>query len=167
QCSRFLRDHQFQSVPTSNTAVAVQMVKEGKQTNIAALGSAFAAGLYGLKILKNDVNNYFNNITKFIILHKNKRDDKTNDKISLVFTTAHKPGALYQALGFFAQNEINLLKLISRPTRNTPWEYSYFVDIEGNQGDWKVQRALKDLKASSPHFKIFGNYRAHHLEAPN
>ncbi|NTW71580.1 MAG: prephenate dehydratase [Eubacteriaceae bacterium] len=163
QCSKFIRENGFQSIPTTNTAVSAQLIKEMQDINSGSIGSEYAASLYGLKIIKSDINNFFNNITKFIILSKKMSWDMDSDKISMYFTTVHKPGALYHTLGTFAKNGINMLKLISRPTRDTPWEYSYFVDIEGNLDHPDVKKTLEELEVSCPHLKVFGNYKAHNI----
>lgn len=164
QCSRFIRDHGLTPIPTTNTAASAQWVRKEQDPTVAAIGSFQAAELNELDILADDINNYTNNITKFIILSREQRLDPTADKISLFFTTAHKPGALYAALGTFARADINLLKLISRPARNTPWAYSYFVDVEGNILDPVVSNVLKELEKASPMYKLLGNYPSHRLD---
>ncbi|QSX08341.1 prephenate dehydratase [Alkalibacter rhizosphaerae] len=164
QCSRFIRDHKITPIPTTNTAVSAQLVREKQDPGLASIGSLLAAKLNELDILSDNINNYSNNITKFIILSKTRMPSENANKLSLFFTTPHKPGALYTALGYFARENINLLKLISRPAKNTPWAYSYFVDVEGNMEDPAVARVLELLKKNSPQFKILGNYVAHNLE---
>lgn len=164
QCSRFIRDHDLTAIPTTNTAVSAQMVQKKNDPSIASIGSLLAANLYGLEVLADDINNYTNNITKFIILSKERIIVPSANKISLFFTTPHKPGALYAALGYFARENINLLKLISRPAKNTPWAYSYFVDVEGYLEDPAVARVLRQLEENSPQYKLLGNYPAHNLE---
>ncbi|HAE62149.1 MAG TPA: prephenate dehydratase [Eubacteriaceae bacterium] len=164
QCSRYIRSHEFSSIPTTNTAVSAKLVNDKKDRTCAAIGSELAGEIYDLEVLATGINNYFNNITKFIIISSTPNYVKDADKISLYFTTPHKPGALYNSLGIFAKNDINLLKLISRPTRNTPWAYSYFVDVEGNLNHQNVREALSDLESLCPQFKILGNYKAHTID---
>lgn len=164
QCSRFIRDHNLTSIPTTNTAVSAELVREKMDPGLASIGSQLAADLNGLEVLADEINNYSNNITKFIIVSKTRKIPKQADKISLFFTTPHKPGALYTALGYFARENINLLKLISRPAKNTPWVYSYFVDVEGHVEESAVAHVLQQLRETCPQFKVLGNYVAHHLE---
>lgn len=164
QCSKFIRDHKLTAIPVTNTAVSAQMVREKQDPTIASIGSLEAAKLNGLEILSDNINNYSNNITKFIIISKEQTVDESADKVSLFFTTPHKPGALYTALGYFARENVNLLKLISRPAKNTPWVYSYFVDVEGHLDEPSVSRVIDLLKKTSPQFKLLGNYTAHNLD---
>jgi chorismate mutase/prephenate dehydratase len=164
QCSRFIKGRGLSPIPTTNTAISAKLVKDKQDKSCAAIGSEMAGNLYDLEVLATGINNYFNNITKFIIIGTNPVMSDDKDKISLYFTTPHKPGALYSSLGIFAKNDINLLKLISRPTRNTPWAYSYFVDVEGNLGAKNVTAALKELEDLCPQFKILGNYKAHNID---
>lgn len=164
QCSRFIRDQGLTPIPSTNTAVSAQLVREKQDPGLASIGSRLAAKLNDLEVLVSNINNYSNNITKFIILSKTQKKSASDNKISLFFTTPHKPGALYTALGYFAKENINLLKLISRPAKDTPWVYSYFVDVEGNLDDSAVTQVLSELKKTSPQFKLLGSYVAHHLE---
>lgn len=164
QCSRFIRDHGLTAIPVTNTAVSAQLVREKQDPTIASIGSLLAAQLNGLEILADNINNYSNNITKFIVLSREKTVHKDADKVSLFFTTPHKPGALYTALGYFARENVNLLKLISRPAKNTPWVYSYFVDVEGHLDEPAVGRVIELLEKTSPQFKLLGNYKAHNLD---
>ncbi|MBF7096569.1 prephenate dehydratase [Alkalibacter mobilis] len=164
QCSKFIRARNIDPIPTTNTAVSAKLIKEKSDHTTGSIGSKLAADLYDLEILATDINNYFNNITKFIIISKNFSYDDDADKISLYFTTPHKPGALYSALGLFAKNNINLLKLISRPAKNTPWVYSYFVDIQGSIKDPIVKEVLKELESVSPTYKFLGCYKSHNLD---
>lgn len=164
QCSRFIRDHNLMAIPTTNTAVSAELVRDKMDPGLASIGSQLAAELNGLVVLEDEINNYSNNITKFIIVSKTKKIESNANKISLFFTTPHKPGALYTALGYFARENINLLKLISRPAKNTPWVYSYFVDVEGHVDEPSVAHVLNQLEESCPLFKVLGNYPAHHLE---
>jgi chorismate mutase/prephenate dehydratase len=81
-----------------------------------------------------------------------------NDKTSLVFSVKHRPGALYDSLKELAVRKINLTKIESRPTRYKPWEYYFYVDVEGNQEDLIIKEVLKDLEKSTVFIKILGSY---------
>lgn len=159
QCEDYIRKMHFEPVPARNTASSAKMIMEMNDPTCAAIASKIAAKFYNLDILNDNINNLSNNITKFIIISNKRIIDENSNKISLIMITAHKPGALYEALGYFAKNNINILKLESRPIKNTPWKYSFYVDIEGNLNENKIQNALKELNKSCTKYKILGNYK--------
>ncbi|MFZ7132778.1 MAG: prephenate dehydratase [Eubacteriales bacterium] len=159
QCKDYIRAMNFEAIPASNTAASAKLIQEKNDPTFSAIGSLMAAKFYDLKILSSKINNYFNNITKFIVITHQMNYDKTANKISLILVTPHQPGALYEALGCFAKNKINILKLESRPIKDVPWQYSFFVDIEGNLQHPNIMQALEDLKKICPSYKILGNYK--------
>lgn len=158
QCMEYIREMDFESIPVTNTAISAKLIEEKQDPTLGAIGSSMAAKFYNLQILNSKINNYFNNITKFIVITNEMVYDITANKISLILITAHEPGALFDALGCFAKNDINILKLESRPIKDIPWQYSFFVDIEGNMTDDNIIKALNDLKEFCPRYKLLGNY---------
>ena len=124
----------------------------------AAIAAESAAELYGLKILKNRVNEQDNNSTRFIILSSRKEYVRNSGKISISFEAKHESGALYRILSHFYQNGINLEKIESRPIPNRTWEYRFFVDIDGNLQMQSVKNALGGVCQESEGMNIIGNY---------
>ncbi len=93
-----------------------------------------------------------------LVLSKQDAPPSGNDKTSIVFSVKHKPGALYDALKELAARKINLTKIESRPTRQKPWEYNFYVDFEGHHEDAAVKEALQCLESSAIFVKILGSY---------
>jgi len=162
QSKGFLRANKhIEEKPYVNTAMASQYVAQTNDLTKAAIGSKRAAKLYGLEILKENIHFNDSNCTRFIILGKNMDITENCDKISIVFNTTHTSGALYNILGHFAYNGLNLLKIQSRPLQEKTWHYFFFADLEGNLQDANVLIALIKVKEQSEYFKILGNYKSH------
>ena len=158
QCSQFLNDNGFKQISVENTAVAAKrVVKEGDKSQ-AAIASEIAGQLYGLELLKPAIQNNQGNTTRFIILANRKVYQKNAGKISLCFELPHTSGSLYNMLGNFIFNHVNMMMIESRPIPGRNWEYRFFVDIEGNLQDAGVKNALRGIGAEALNFKILGNY---------
>ena len=158
QCSQFLNDNGFKQISVENTAVAAKrVVEEGDKTQ-AAVASEIAGKLYGLELLKPAIQNNQGNTTRFIILANRKVYQKNAGKISLCFELPHTSGSLYNMLGNFIFNHVNMMMIESRPIPGKNWEYRFFVDIEGNLQDAGVKNALRGIGAEALNFKILGNY---------
>ena len=162
QSKDFLKNYNWQLINSENTSSSALMVHESKERNIAAIASLEAAKLYDLNVLKDNINYNEKNITRFIIISKRKERIKTADKITLGFSVAHEPGALYDVLGIFQKNKINLYKLESRPIIQSPFEYYFYADLAGNIEDEKIQRVLEEVKGNSLSMKLYGNYKRDH-----
>jgi chorismate mutase/prephenate dehydratase len=145
-------------IPSYDTAGSVKLIKESGMVEKAAIASARSAEIYGMKILVKSIEDNINNYTRFFILSKYEAAPTRNDKTSLVFSVKHQPGALYDSLKELAGKKINLTKIESRPTRLKPWEYYFYVDIEGHQDDNTIKQALKDLEKSAIFVKVLGSY---------
>ena len=159
QCSAFLEAHpEITPVPVLNTAVAAEYVRDHQDSSIAALASELSAELYDLEILKRGVNQEKTNTTRFIVLGRARIYTEKAQKISIYFETAHKPGALYNALGNFIFNDVNMLMIESRPIPEKPFEYRFFVDLEGNLSMPNVINALAGLEDQITVLRILGNY---------
>ena len=158
QCRNFLERSGWDLIPTYDTAGSAKMLKEKKLKDAAAIASEKAAELYGLKILAREIEDNPNNYTRFFVLSKEDSPKTGNDKTSIIFAAAHKPGSLYQALGEFAKRGISLTKIESRPTKQTPWEYNFYLDFEGHRSEPRCIEALKALKEYSAFIKILGSY---------
>jgi len=158
QCKNFLRQMGWKLIPAYDTAGSVRLIKEENAIHKAAIGSIRAAEIYGMKVLARGIEDYSHNYTRFFILSRREAPPTGNDKTSIVFTVKHKPGALYDALRELADRRINLTKIESRPTRQKPWEYNFYVDFEGNKRDSNIQEALKRLEEATLFVKILGSY---------
>ncbi len=158
QCQNFLKHLNCKLIPTYDTAGSVKMIKEKGITDGAAVASERAAEIYGMKVLAREIEDNPKNFTRFFVLSKHDSPPTGNDKTSVVFSVKHKPGALYKALAEFAVRGINLTKIESRPTRQKPWEYNFYLDFEGNRDDPVVQQALEGLETTSLFVKVLGSY---------
>lgn len=158
QCRNFLERSGWELIPTYDTAGSAKMLKEKELKDAAAVASERAAELYGLKILAREIEDNPNNYTRFFVLSKEDSPKTGNDKTSIIFGTAHKPGSLYQAMGEFAKRDINLAKIESRPTKHTPWEYNFYLDFEGHRSETRCVDALEALKQHSTFIKVLGSY---------
>jgi chorismate mutase/prephenate dehydratase len=158
QCRNFLKHLDCELVPTYDTAGSVKMIKEQGIPDSAAIASARAAEIYEMKILAREIEDNPNNFTRFFILAREDSPPSGNDKTSIVFSAKDKPGSLYKSLNEFALRNINLTKLESRPTRQKPWEYNFYLDFEGHRQDSAAQEALKSLEDTTIFIKVLGSY---------
>ncbi len=158
QCRNFLNHLDCELIPASDTAGSVRVIKEQGLPDSAAVASARAAEIYGMKIIAREIEDNPHNYTRFFILSKEDSPPTGNDKTSIVFSLKHKPGALYDCLREFASREVNLTKLESRPTRNQPWEYNFYMDFSGHREEKGIGEALKSLEEHVVYVKILGSY---------
>lgn len=146
-------------IPYHNTAISAKLVSDLKDKKKAAIGSKKAANIYGLSILKENINDKKDNHTKFIIIGKELKYNDSSNKISVVFSLEDKAGTLYKLLRHFAENHINMIKIESRPNKHESWKYLLYVDFEGNLNNDLVKNALELIEKNSGYFKIIGNYK--------
>ena len=158
QCEEFLRKLNVDIVPSYDTAGSAKLIKEKSLVNCAAIASKRVAEIYGMQLLAEDIQTIRDNYTKFFAISKNRSQHAEENKTSLVFATKNAPGALYQCLGAFATRGINLTKLESRPSKDRPWEYVFYVDLEGHVEDDICSLALQDLREKTSFFRILGSY---------
>ncbi len=158
QCKGFLKHLDCELVPTYDTAGSVRMIKEKGIQDGGAIASARAAEIYGMKVITEEIEDNPNNFTRFLILSQQDSPPSGNDKTSIVFCVKHKPGVLYESLKEFASRNINLTKLESRPTRQKPWEYNFYLDFEGHREDKASQEALEGLEKTCLFVKVLGSY---------
>ncbi|WMJ79801.1 chorismate mutase [Clostridium sp. MB40-C1] len=165
QSSEFLKKHNdWKCIPYRNTAISAKYVKEENCKCKAAIGSKNCAEVYGLDIIEGDINYNKNNYTRFIVIGKELEYDCDCNKISIILALPHKSGALYNVLSIFAENNLNMLKIESRPIIGKPWEYYFYIDFEGNITMKNVKTALECIKTNSSYFKILGNYKLHKMD---
>ncbi len=158
QCRRFLKQLDCELIPNYDTAGSVKMIKEKGLFDSAAIASARAAEIYGMKVVAQEIEDNPNNFTRFFILAKEDSPFSGDDKTSIVFSTKDGPGALYNSLGEFARRNINLTKLESRPTRQKPWQYNFYLDFDGHRQDGTAREALESLDKTSIFIKVLGSY---------
>lgn len=159
QSAKFLDDHRdWQQISVANTAVAAKKVLEDNNRTKAAICSAYAAEYYGLEVLEEKINHNENNATRFIVVTNQKIFLKDAAKISICFEGAHESGSLYHLLSHFIYNNLNMIKIESRPVEGRNWEYCFFVDFEGNMADGAVKNAIRGLREEARNLKILGNY---------
>ncbi len=158
QCQAFLKHLDCELIPTYDTAGSVKIIKEKGITDGAAIASTRAAEIYGMQIIAREIEDNPNNFTRFFILAKQDSPPSGNDKTSIVFSVKHRPGALYEFLKELTAGNINLTKIESRPTRQKPWEYNFYLDFEGHRQDKAAQKALDNLERTSLFVKVLGSY---------
>lgn len=158
QCRNFLESLGCELISTYDTAGSVKMIKEKGMIDAAAIAGERAAEIYRMKILAKEIADNLNNYTRFFVLSRTEPPPSGNDKTSIIFSTRHVPGALYKALGEFAVRGINLTKIESRPTKQRPWEYNFYLDFEGHRSEEGCAEALKELRTKSVFVKILGSY---------
>ncbi len=159
QCSTFLSQHKhIQPHEFANTAAAAKYVSDQNDIHLGAIASLKAAELYHLDVLQENIQDIKSNSTRFIIFAKEleRRADATC--VSVVFTVKHEVGALYQVMKIINDYQINMLRIESRPLRDTPWEYYFYVDFEGNLEEQSIIYALEDMNAHTNTLRILGNY---------
>ncbi len=155
----FLEEHQeWEAVHVKNTAGAAKQVLRENRKDQAAIASKMTAELYGLKILKDNINFSEENRTRFIIVGGKKLRLDGANKVSICFEVSHESGSLYHMLSHFMFNNLNMVKIESRPIKDKSFEYRFFVDLEGNLGEGAVQNALKGLMEEALYVKVLGNY---------
>lgn len=160
QSRKFLANHSdWHVTPCYDTAGSARMVAESKRKDIAAIASKRAASVYGLKILKEDIQSEEVNFTRFFVLEKNPSPVQGANKTSIVFATKNAPGALYSCLGEFASRNVNLSKLESRPRKNKPWVYVFYADLDGSMDDPDCHAAIGGLLKTGAFVKILGSYK--------
>lgn len=159
QCASYLKEHpEWSQISLLNTAVSAKKVKNEGNIEQAAIASELSAKLYGLDILDMGINRNSNNTTRFVVLSKEKIFSKGSNKLSLILELPHEKGMLYNILGIFVLNGLNLLKIESRPIPEKTFEYRFFIDVEANLNSENVSNVLETLKNKVPFLKILGNY---------
>ncbi len=160
QSDAYLRGLEVEIVAAYDTAGSAKLIREQAMEGVAAVASARAAELYQLDILASGIQTIKDNYTRFIVVERQPGPAPTGPaKTMLLLATAHTPGALHGALGEFAARDINLLKLESRPSREKPWEYIFYLDIEGTPQQAPVAAALAGLKQKTAFVQVLGAFQ--------
>ena len=163
QCSKFIKSQNLIEHVRADTAGSAEMISKDKDKTKAAIASSLSAQTYNLEIIKSNIENEKGNLTRFLIMGKNiVQPEFTNKKYitSFLFKLKSKPAALYQSLGGFAINGVNLTKLQSYPEKNTFDSFFFLCDLDGHIEDPKVQKSLEELGLHCQDFHVLGVFEA-------
>ena len=166
QCSKFIKLFDLTEHVRADTAGSAEMVSISKDRTKAAIASSLSAKTYNLEILKKNIENENGNLTRFLIMGKNILQPEYGKKkyiTSFLFKLKSKPAALYQSLGGFAINGVNLTKLQSYPEKNSFDSYFFLCDLDGHIEDIKVQKSLEELGLHCQDFHVLGVFEADKL----
>jgi prephenate dehydratase len=159
QCAGFLRTlKDVEAIATYDTAGSAKMVRDEGRRDTAAIASERAGSLFGLEAIKSGVEDFKDNITRFLAVGRDRVPLGTPDKTSVVFTLKSEPGALFKALSVFALRGIDLTKLESRPVPGRPWEYRFYVDVAAAREDLSCTRAIVHLAEFADSLRTLGSY---------
>lgn len=159
QCERFLRTLSgVDIVATYDTAGSAKMVADSGLLDAGAIASARAGEVFGLTSLAASVQDFDDNITRFLVIGRQPIKGAAADKTSIVFTLANEPGSLFKALSVFALRGVDLTKLESRPIQGRPWEYLFYVDLAVAHDQVSCTRALAHLAEFAPMLRTLGSY---------
>ena len=158
QCRRWQANKfpKIQVEEVASTAHAAQMA--AADPKLAAVASNLAKELYGLQVIGGSIEDHANNITRFLVLGNQETRPSGDDKTSIVFSVKDEVGILHRMLAPFAKNRINLTKIESRPLKHKPWEYLFFLDLEGHIEDSRIQKAIRQLEKNCVFIKVLGSY---------
>jgi len=159
QCMNFLNKYpSITLVETDDTAGSARLISEHRLKKIAAIASTNAAEIYGLEILASGIETYKKNYTRFLIIGNEENGDRNGNKISICFSTGHKPGSLAAVLVILAEMDINLSKIQSVPRLNGEWEYMFYLDLEVNKNT-TVEMIEKALEKHTSNMEVLGVYK--------
>jgi prephenate dehydratase len=160
QCEEFLNRNNYIAVPWYDTAGSAKELAANPAKGVGVIASKLCAKKYGLEIVQEGVEDLRNNYTRFFVIGLGDAEIGGTAKTSLVFAVPNTPGSLLQALNEFANRQINLTKLESRPRRNRPWQYVFYLDFDGHWQDPPAREALIQLLSRAAFVKLLGSYPA-------
>ncbi len=166
QCSKFIKENNLAEHIRADTAGSAEMISKTKDVKQSAIASSLSAEIYGLEVIKKNIENESGNLTRFLVMGKNISQPEFKDKTyitSFLFKLKSKPAALYQSLGGFAINGVNLTKLQSYPEKNSFDSYFFLCDLDGHIEDTKVQKSLEELGLHCEDFHVLGVFEADSL----
>ena len=166
QCSKFIKENNLAEHIRADTAGSAEMISKTKDIKQSAIASSLSAKIYGLEVIKKNIENESGNLTRFLVMGKNISQPEFKDKTyitSFLFKLKSKPAALYQSLGGFAINGVNLTKLQSYPEKNSFDSYFFLCDLDGHIEDPKVQKSLEELGLHCEDFHVLGVFEADSL----
>ena len=163
QCSKFIKSNNLTEHVRADTAGSAEMVSKSKDKTKAAIASSLSAKTYNLEIIKNNIENEKGNLTRFLVMGKKILQPEFSGKkyiTSFLFKLKSKPAALYQSLGGFAINGVNLTKLQSYPEKNSFDSFFFLCDLDGHIEEPRVQKSLEDLGLHCQDFHVLGVFEA-------
>ncbi len=163
QCSKFIKKNNMIEHVRADTAGSAKMISINKKQDEAAIASLLSAETYGLEVIQKNIENEKGNLTRFLLMGKDVKQPefgKKNYITSFLFKLKSKPAALYQSLGGFAINGINLTKLQSYPEKNSFDSFFFLCDLDGHIEDPKVQKSLEELGLHCQDFHVLGVFEA-------
>jgi len=163
QCSRYIKKNNLNENVRADTAGSAKMISKNKNKNDAAIASALSAETYGLEIIEKNIENEKGNLTRFLVMGKNILQPEFGNKkyiTSFLFKLKSKPAALYQSLGGFAINGVNLTKLQSYPEKNSFNSFFFLCDLDGHIEEPNVQKSLEELGLHCEDFHVLGVFEA-------
>ncbi len=158
QCREWLQRNLPEAVLLETTSTAAAARRAGEEPGSAAIAGELTAERYGLTVLAAGIQDNPHNTTRFFVLRREECPPTGVDKTSLLFVASHRPGSLYDALGHLSARGLNLTRIESRPSKDRPWQYTFFVDLEGHRDDEPVADALADLAPCVDSLKVLGSY---------
>ena len=159
QCQDFILKHGFDTVIDSNTAVSAANVAKGQDKTKAAIAAKCNSGIYGLDVLAENINHNKKNVTRFYVIGKEPKVDETCNKTSIIFTTKHEAGALFEVIKCLAEHDLSITMICSRPIVGSDFEYKFFLDFFGCILDDNVIDALDQIKNNCQSMNVLGCYR--------
>jgi len=158
QCRSWLAEHlpDAELVETVSTAAAAELA--ARQKGAAIVAHETAARLYKLRVLRAHIEDYERNATRFLVIGFDKQGPTGSDKTSILCSVKHQAGSLVGLLGVFRRHKINMTYLYPRPSRDQPWEYFFYIDVTGHQGEPNVAAALRDAEKHCSFFKVLGSF---------
>lgn len=168
QCRKVIRELGIKAIVAGDTAGSARIIAERGDKTCAAIASRLAADIYGLDILREDIEDEAHNTTRFVVLSRNEKwaePDAGPLVTSFVFRVRNLPAALYKALGGFATNGVNMTKLESYMVDGNFFATQFYADVDGHPDDRSLAFALEELKFFSREFRIVGVYPAHPFRA--
>ncbi|MGV3489999.1 MAG: prephenate dehydratase [Devosia sp.] len=163
QCRKFIASHKLKTINGVDTAGSAREVAQNGDPTVAAIASRFAAEVYGLEVIAPNIEDAAHNTTRFLVISKTAEEAAPNNgpvKTTFVFRVRNVPAALYKAMGGFATNGVNMIKLESYMLDGSFTATQFYADIEGHPADANVQLAFEELRFFTDHFRVLGVYPA-------
>jgi prephenate dehydratase/chorismate mutase len=157
QCRKFIERRKLEAKPFFDTAGAARWLMDKHVDGVAVIASSMCADLYDLDVVLENIEDESSNATRFLLISK-QSSDQDNEKTSIIFSTSHQAGALYHILAMFAKAKINLTRIESRPVKNDPGHYRFFVDLQGTIQEPRVERTLANIRQHTTFYKFLGSY---------
>ncbi len=160
QCADFIKEHGFEEIKATNTAVAGQNVASLNDKSIGAIASVETAKLYGLDVIEKDINESATNATRFAVFSKvkNEQEKSGEDRFLLMFSVKNEAGALAKAINVIGEKGFNMKSLKSRPMKTLDWQYYFYIEAEGDLTSASAKEMLEELKKHCQMLKIVGTF---------